>query len=34
MIESIKDIIDDVLNQLEDVGIPITEEARYLVFET
>ena len=34
MIESIKDIIDDVLNQLEDVGIPNTEEARYLVFET
>jgi len=34
MIESIKDIIDDVLNQLEKVGIPNTEEARYLVFET
>ena len=34
MIESIKDIIDDVLNQLEKVGIPNTEEARNLVFET
>jgi len=34
MIESIKDIIDDVLNQLEGIGIPNTEEARYLVFET
>ena len=34
MIESIKDIIDDVLTSLEDVGIPNTEEARALVFET
>ena len=34
MIESIQDIINDVLTRLEDVGIPNTEEARYLVFET
>ena len=34
MINSIKDIINDVLARLEDIGIPNTEEARNLVFET
>jgi len=34
MIKSIKDIINDVLTRLEEVGIPNTEEARNLVFET
>ena len=34
MIESIKDIIDDVLDRLETVRIPKTEEAAHLVFET
>ena len=34
MIDSIKDIINDVLTRLEEVGIPNTEEARNLVFET
>ena len=34
MIESIRDIINDVLTRLEDIGIPNTEEARNLIFET
>ena len=34
MVESIKDIINDVLTRLEVLGIPNTEEARRLVFET
>ena len=35
MIDSIKDIINDVLTRLErDVKIPNTQEARKLVFET
>ena len=34
MIDSIQDIINDVLERLTEVGIPNTEEARYLIFET
>ena len=34
MIESIKDIINDVLENLTEIGIPNTEEARNLIFET
>ena len=34
MIKAIKDIINDVLEKLTEVGIPNTEEARNLVFET
>ena len=34
MIESIKEIIDEVLFQLEDAGIQRTEEAQAMVFET
>ena len=34
MISSIKDIINDVLIKLEAVGIPNTEDARNLIFET
>ena len=34
MRESIKEIINDVLDRLEDVGIKNTQEARDLVFET
>ena len=34
MINSIKEIIDDVLTRMEGIGIANTEEARNLVFET
>ena len=34
MKNTIKDIIDDILARLEDVGIPNTKEARDLVYET
>ena len=34
MINTIREIIDDVLNQLEEVKIPNTEAARDLIFET
>ena len=34
MIDSIRDIINDVLTRMEPLGIPNTEEARNLVFET
>ena len=34
MKQTIKDVINDVLTRLEDVGIPNTEEARELIFET
>ena len=34
MIESIKDIINDVLTRMEDISIPNTAEARNIVFET
>ena len=34
MIKSIKEIIDEVLTGLEDIGIPKTKESLNLVFET
>ena len=34
MKNTIKDIIDDILARLEDVGIPNTKEARDLIYET
>ena len=34
MKNTIKDVIDDVLNRLEDIDIPNTKEARDLIYET
>ena len=34
MKDTIKDIIDDILARLEEVGIPNTKEARALIYET